>query len=105
MHRELHSITVIKKCYSSMYRIVCQGDACKYLYNLCLGMAFLLVAALTLLNIILRASHSAHEWGGPRTLVFEIMVIPLLGIHVYAILLQGTYKHCPLLYIDIVTVI
>ena len=103
MHRELHSITVIKECYSSMYRIVSRGDACKYSYNLCLGMVFLLVAALTLLSIIFRASHSAHEWGGPRTLLFQVMVIPLLGIHAYALLLQGMYQHCPLL--DIVTVI
>ena len=91
MHRELHSLPVIKKCYSSMFRIVFRGDVCKYPLNLCLGITFLLVAALTILNIIFRANHSAYEWGGQRTLVFQIMVVPLLGMHVYAILLQGWF--------------
>ena len=102
MHRELHSLTVIKTCYSSMYRIVSRSDGCNP-YNLCLGMVFLLVAALSLSNTIFRASHSAHEWGGQMTLLFQVMIIPLLGIHAYALLLQGMYEHCPLL--DIVTVI
>ena len=90
MHRELHGITVVKKCYSSMYKIVARGDACKYSVNMCWGMVFLLVVVLTMLNIYFRASHSAHEWAGPQTLALQIMVVPLLGIHVYSIVLQGT---------------
>ena len=93
MHRELHSLPVIKKCYSSIFRIVFQGDISKYSLNLCLGIVFLLVAALTILSIIFRASYTAHEWAGQRTVVLQIMVIPLLGIHVYAVLLQGTCQY------------
>ena len=89
MHRELHGVTVIKKRYSSIYRIVSRGNTFKYPVNLLLGVVFLLVAVLTVLNVIYRANHSAHEWAGPRTLALQIMVVPLLGIHVYAILLQG----------------
>ena len=85
MHRDLHSLPVIKKCCSS--RTVSQNEA----NYCCLGITFLLVATLTVLAIGFRASHSAHEWGGQRTLVFQIMVVPLLAIHVYAILLQGIY--------------
>ena len=95
MHIELHSVNVIRKCYFS--RSVSQGDVFKYPFNLCLGITFLLVATLTVLNIFLRASHSAQEWGGQRTLVFQIMMIALPGIHVYTILLQGMHKCCPLL--------
>ena len=91
MHRELHSLTVIKKCYSSMFRIVFRGGIFEYPFNLCLGIVFFLVAALTIFSIIFRASHSAHEWAGQRTVILQIMVIPLLGIHVYAVLLQGIY--------------
>ena len=97
MLRELHSVNVIRKCYTSLFKIVSRGDVCKYPFNLCLGITFLLVAALTVLNIIFRASHSAHEWGGQLTLVFQIVVVPLLGIHVIDILLQGMHKCCPLL--------
>ena len=90
MHRELHSITVVKKCYSSICRIVKRGHVCKYPMNMCWGIVFLLAVVLTMLNIYFRASHSAHEWAGPKTLALQIMVPPLLGVHVYAILLQGT---------------
>ena len=83
MHRDLHGLPVIKKCYSS--RTVSWNKA----NYPCLGITLLLVAALTILAIFFRASYSAHEWGGQRTLVFQIMVVPLLAIHVYAILLQG----------------
>ena len=96
MHSELHSIKVIKKCYSSIFRILSQGNACKYPLNLCLGMVFLLVVTLSVCNIFNRAIHSAFEWGGQRTLAFQITLLLLLGIHSYAILLQGTYI-CPLL--------
>ena len=97
MHRELHSVNVIRKCYTSLFRIISRGDVCKYPFNLCLGIMSLLVVGLTVLNIVLRASYSAHEWGGQRTLVFQIMMIPLLAIHAYTILLQGMHKCCPLL--------
>ena len=95
MHRELHGITVVKRCYSSICRIVKRGDACKYPVNMCWGMVFLLAVGLTMLNIYFRASHSAHEWAGPKTLALQIMVVSLLGIHVYDIILQGTsiYVH------------
>lgn len=93
MHRELHSVAVIKTCYSSIYRIVLRGDARKYPANLFWGMVFLLVALLTMVNIYYRANHSAHEWAGPRTVALQIMIIPLLGIHVYAIGMQGVYTH------------
>ena len=83
MHRDLHSLAVIKKCCSS--RTVSQNEA----NYLCLGIMFLLVATLTILAIGFRASYSSHEWGGQRTPVFQVMMIPLLAIHVYAILLQG----------------
>ena len=86
MHRDLNSLTVIKKYCSS--RPVSRNEA-NYPSNTSLGIIFLLVATLTILAIGYRASHSAHEWGGQRTLVFQIMVVPLLAIHVYAILLQG----------------
>ena len=85
MHRDLQSLPVIKKCCSS--RTVSQNEA----NYCCLGVTFLLVATLTVLAIGFRAGLSAHEWGGQRTLVFQIMVVPLLVIHGYAILLQGIY--------------